>query len=666
MESDVSLRNGSALLLGMRGSGKTRILAAFLKEDPQESNLFQMKTVRAVAHCKAEVVSDNDFVRITDDYYSDILIATLPQPINTSATPFTQAETKGGLNNLAYSSSLSQKETMRQAPAVKVDISGREDTVCVHHAMKRLYLRKMLAGGKKMDLTDKELLDVTITEGQPMFHEVLPVFIQNTKFVILIVKLNEPLDKYLQVEYYVRGKRIGGPFNSRFTHLDMLYHCMRAIRSTCDHNTNPKIAIVGTHKDDCPQESREIKEKQLRSIIPREMEVNFVTQGKSMLLAIDAKNLGNEDADVISVLRRKVTEKVQEVESDKISLQYFPLEMAFQRIAKEQQKSVMSKEECFKVATSYNFTRTSFEAALKYLHGLKLIFYYEKVLPNVVFTDAQAILDIITELVVHNLSLQDRSIDTRDLFGPQKKFVRCGIVTAQILETLSSYYVPKLFMKEQLILLFKHLRIMVEVGKGEYLMPCLLKKQDIPRLMAKVSSLGVPALLFYFGKDGPKLGVYFFLLASLITEANWKFFEEDGYPMQVSCNQAQFALPGKFPGCVTITDPFSSYFHVVIELETPEGASTDGIHQIYKEVCPLIHEKILIGIQNASKVLDYDNSIEIAFPCTMHNSLHPATISGNRTHLICTSNTKSISEVTEQHKLWFSRKGISRDVYQIL
>ena len=33
-EGEVLLRNGSALLLGVGGSGKTHVLAAFLKEDP--------------------------------------------------------------------------------------------------------------------------------------------------------------------------------------------------------------------------------------------------------------------------------------------------------------------------------------------------------------------------------------------------------------------------------------------------------------------------------------------------------------------------------------------------------------------------------------------------------------------------------------------------------
>ena len=46
---------------------------------------------------------------------------------------------------------------------------------------------------KKSDLNDKDVLNIDDTGGQPMFHEVLPVFIQNTMLGMLIVKLNEPL-----------------------------------------------------------------------------------------------------------------------------------------------------------------------------------------------------------------------------------------------------------------------------------------------------------------------------------------------------------------------------------------------------------------------------------------------------------------------------------------
>ena len=668
-EGEVLLRNGSALLLGVGGSGKTHVLAAFLKEDPpsiRESTPCAKKPVRTIVHCKAGV-SDNHFVRITDDHYSDMLVTTaLPQSTDSVAVSESsaQAEAKDDLNSLASSSSPSQKETTRQpSSAIKVDASQREETWCVRRAMKRQYLSRMQAGAKKKtNLNNEELLDIDDTGGQPMFLEVLPVFVKNTMLGMLIVKLNEPLDSFPKIEFYTRGERIGEPFNSPFTHLDTFCHCMRVLRSTCDRNTCPKIAIVGTHKDlahECPQESIEMKEKKLRSIIPQEMEDNIIVDGESLLLAVNVKTPENEDEKVISILRKKTIAELRKLKPKKIPLRYIPLEMAFQRIAKEQRKSVMSIEECFEVAATYNFTRESFEAALKYLHGLKLIFYYEEVLPNVVFIDSQAILDKITELVVHSLSLQAKS--SGKLLGALKKFVKCGIVTAEILKEFSSHYVPKLFMKEQLILVLKHLRIMAEVGKGEYLMPCLLRKRGIPCLVAGASSLVFPALLFYFGRDGPKLGVYCFLLASLITEAKWELLEEDGYPVQVSRNSAQFTVPGKNPGCITITDSFSSYLHVNIDF--PASVSRERAQEICEEVCPTIRETVLTGIRKASQRLNYNDSIpSIAFPCSGHEDtpLHPATISDSGKMLTCTTHPATVcSEITEQHRLWIGTSASS-------
>jgi hypothetical protein len=139
--------------------------------------------------------------------------------------------------------------------------------------------------------------------------------------------------------------------------------------------------------------------------------------------------------------------------------------------------------------------------------------------------------------------------------------------------------------------------------------------------------------------------------------------------VQVSRNQVQFALPGKTAGCVTITDPFSSYFHVIVELEPPEGASADGIQQIYEEICPAIRETILTGIRKASQRLNYNNSIpEIAFPCncTKHDDLHPAIISENQRRLICTSSRRVYNEMTEQHKLWLGQKGTPLVMYIML
>ena len=200
------------------------------------------------------------------------------------------------------------------------------------------------------------------------------------------------------------------------------------------------------------------------------------------------------------------------------------------------------------------------------------------------------------------------------------------------------------------------------VGNGEYLMPCLLRMEDIPCPLFEPESQVVPSLLFYFGEDGPKLGVYCFLLSSLITDAKWELLMEGGKPVQLSRNRVRFTVPGT-TGCVTITDSFSTSFHV--DVTFPRNTTMTQCLQICERKCPIIRETILASIRKASRRLNYTNSIpEAAFLCTEHQatSLHPATI-GECDLLTCTTHPASVCcTMTEQHKLWLGKTGKSSSV----
>ena len=358
---------------------------------------------------------------------------------------------------------------------------------------------------------------------------------------MLIVKLNEghPL-----VEYFTNGECIGKPFKSPFTHLQTFRHCMRVLQSTCERGKCPKIAFIGTHKDlekDCPSEDRKEKNRKLISIVPPQMKDSVIScTSESLLFAINAICPGDDDQSVLMKLRKLLLSELLKVPRVRIPLRYFGLEMAFQRLAKYQKKAILSKEECFKEATTFHFTRESFKDALKYLKGIKLIMYYEDILPEVVFVDAQVLLDKITELVEHSLLVQSESSHPDSQAGSVGSFEKFkhGIVTKEILSHFKSHYVSNLFLEDHLILVFKHLLIVAEVGEDEYLMPCLLKQEAIPRLLTDSASQinFVSPLFFYFGKDGPKLGVYCFLLSSLITEAKWELLIDEGCPVQLSRN----------------------------------------------------------------------------------------------------------------------------------
>ena len=660
------IRNGNTFFLGPGGSGKTHTLHSLLEEDPpviRDSTACAKKPIRAVAQFKVGVRGTARFIRITDDQYSEMLANSAE---HFSAVPTIVAPTEASQtldSKVVASLSLSSKVQVPESPSspgaerVAKESSAQNQPPVAEFGLRRELQCLMQARSKTSELLDdKDLMDVKDSGGQPMFHEVLPVFVTNTMFGILTVKLNESLDSHPLVEYYISGRRIGEPFKSPFTHLQTFRHCLRVLQSTCDPDACPKIVFVGTHKDlehECPDEDRKEKNRKLQSIIPPEMKDNIIYNGESLLFPINAKIPGNDDRKVMGDLRQLMIWKLQQLPKKRIPLRYFSLENAFQRLAKYQRKAILSIDECLKEATAYHFTRESLDDVLQYLHSLKLIMYYKNILPDVVFIDAQVLLDKITELVEYSIELRAKPRSQAVAAGSLEKFKTCGIVTTEILSQFTSGYVPGLFEEKHLILVFKKLLIVAEIGKGKFLMPCLLEEEKVQILFSSVA----PALFFYFGRNGPKLGVYCFLLASLITEAKWELLVEDNCPVQLSRNRVRFAVPGNNPGCITITDSFSTFFHVSIEF--PDTVTREKATEICEKVCPTIRETILTHIRKASHRLNYNNSIpEAAFLCSKHDDAippHPARIS-NTGLLTCTTHPKSIfSDLTDQHKIWFGK-----------
>ena len=666
------IRNGNTFFLGPGGSGKTHTLHFLLEEDPpviRDSTACAKKPIRAVAQFKVGVRGTARFIRITDDQYSEMLANSAEYfsavPKSVALTEASQPLSSEKAVMLPLSSTVQIAETpSKSSSPTEIEKVPKQSSVenqlpVAEFGLRRELQCRMQAKSRTLELLDdKDLMDVKDSGGQPMFHEVLPVFVTNTMFGILTVKLNESLDSRPLVEYYISGRRIGEPFKSPFTHLQTFRHCLRVLQSTCDPDTCPKIVFVGTHKDlehECPHEDRKEKNRKLQSIIPPEMKDNIIYNGESLLFAINAKIPGNDDRKLMGNLRQRMIKELQKIPKKKIPLRYFSLENAFQRLAKYQRRAVLSIDECLKEATAYHFTRESLDDVLQYLHNLKLIMYYKDILPDVVFIDAQVLLDKITELVEYSIELRAKSKSHAVVAGSLEKFKTCGIVTTEILSQFTSGYVQGLFEEKHLILVFKKLLIVAEIGKGKFLMPCLLEEENVQILSDSV----VPPLLFYFGRNGPKLGVYCFLLASLITEAKWELLMEDNSPVQLSRNRVRFAIPGNNPGCITITDSFSTFFHVSIEFPDVDEISETKALEICEDVCPIIRETILTHIRKASHRLNYNNSIpEAAFFCSKHDETtppHPATIS-KRELLTCTICPRSVCcRMTKKHALWLGK-----------
>ena len=667
----VEARDIKALILGAAGTGKSHTIALIMDEDPptvRRSTPCATRPVRAVSRTRAEK-RGNKFVRITHDQLAQT-IADTSTMLPSKPSPSVNAKTPAGSSSTSTVAGISKPQTGHPEHTIPSSIT-HETPSSVSTSAKDELLRRIEmsphAYAKKAFKRDRiSLID---TGGQPQFHEVLPIFMRDTSATMFAIRLDASLSDHPLIEYFDdNGKRVGIPYYSAYTNEQILRHCMRVMQSQASQSEEglcPNAIFIGTHKDledQCP-ETREEKNQKIRDMLLPAVHDDVIYCGerlKELIFPLNAKRPGPQEREFAAEIRRVIVER-SHVKPKQIPLRWYALEHALEKRMLELGRGVLSKAEGFAVAQKFHFDEESFEEALKYLNNLNILFYYKDVLPDIIFCDSQVLLDKITELVEHIHRLKTDPSQHKAVEGKLLRFRDQGIVTLELLSKpeFSKHYVPGLFGPVQLLKLFTKLLIVSQITDKEYLMPCLLPVTEDPTLLSPSSS--VPSLLFYF-PHSPPVGVFCGLAAYLLSRAKWKllFDASSQCPAKVDRNTIEFEVPGDRPGRITITDSFSTYFQVSIQL--PAAIASE----LSPEVCPQIQETILAGLRSASRNLNYNNSVpQDAFFCSGDHitstdapvpHMHVATVESNRRWMTCTVNRAEVcSRLTEQHLVWFPR-----------
>ena len=683
----VEARDIKALIFGAAGTGKTHTIALLMDEEPPVKHRSTPCATRPIRVDKIEE-EGGKWVRVTRDQLSQTVADTstmLPRKPSTAKKAMSSATSsstqipvktsklkavfKKMKERIKGSSAASIPPEKMSTPTTKpctvstshekvssVSTSSAEDEL-----LRRIEMSPYGRRAKKAFKRDRiTLID---TGGQPQFHEVLPMFMRDTSASMFTIKLDDSLDDHPLIEYYDDSGHLVGSYRSPFTNQQILMRCMRVIQSQASQSQEglcPTPIFVGTHKDleqQCESESREDKNRKIHDMLPPAVQDSAIycdERLKELIFAVNAKTPGPQEKKIAAELRRVIVERSR-VKPKQIPLRWHALELALQKLMLELGRGVLRKAECLDVARKFHFTDESFEEALTYLHNLNILFYYKDVLPDVVFCDPQVLLDKVTELVEYSYRLQTAACRCIAAEGKLRKFRDQGIVTLEFLreKELGKHYVQGLFSSVELLKLFKKLLIVSPITEEEYLMPCLLQVTDDPTVLPPSSS--VPSLLFYF-PHSPLLGVFCALVAYLLSQAKWKllFDASSRSPVKVDRNTVQFEVPGDLPGKITLSDSFSTYFQVSIQL--PEKAPRD----LCSTLCPQIHKTITAGLHKASSALHYNNSVpKFAFLCIEHSAsdtatAHASVVDSTRQLMTCTLNPDKVcSTLTEEHLVWF-------------
>ena len=504
--------------------------------------------------------------------------------------------------------------------------------------------------------------------GQPQFHEVLPIFLRRMSLILFVFKLSEDFTSRPMIEYYEEGKALGTPYESDLTTEQLIKQGLQSLhshRSSKDTNKDgdaPQIVMIGTHKDEEEKssESRETKNQKLRDmLLPTfEKEIIYYQPGTDQVLfPMNAKCPGKEEEDMAQAIVSRFSIGNR---SDKrqLPLQWLGFEIMLEEITQRLERGILSRSECLEVAHRLHLDESALDAALIYLDELSLVFYYPEILPEVVFTNPQVLLDKISELVkVHHDKLMRFSGED------WQKFFCHALVTVEFLQqkVFKKHYVSGLFEPEQLAILYQKLLIFADFSdEGKYFVPSLLRmlsSKEVADQRISLDSLVAP-LVLHFPDGPPRRGIFCALVSFLTSLENhspspWKLKKptRSVTPTCLYRNCIQFSVPDFKKACsITLIDTLL-HFEVHFHLNSQEAAS---------KFCPVIKQAVSAGLRKANIILGYTNStpsFALLCPCE-EGDPHPATIGEGS--WICSLDEDIGDELTPNQLLWLKEETTSK------
>ena len=499
--------------------------------------------------------------------------------------------------------------------------------------------------------------------GQPQFHEVLPIFLRKMSIYAFVFKLPDDLSSYPPVEYFEKGRKVGRSYKSKHTTEQLFRHLLQSVhthRSKGDKDKiKARILLIGTHRDQLDS-FKLIEEKNQRFseiLLPefKEYVQYYDIATEQLVFPMNAKCPGNAEKAMAGKIRSVVTKDCLPEPND-LPLQWLGLEIMLEEITRCLGRELLTKSECLYIASKLHFDESTLEAALVYLDELSLIFYYPEILPELVFTNPQVLLDKISELVkVHfDLMHETESFHSCTAGDMWQEFYHYALVTVDFLSQpqFEKYYVPGVFEPNHFVVLCKKLLIFATFADNKLFVPCLLQMLDdatVSELRESFQSAAAP-LVLKFPHGGPRLGL-FCALMSFLTSPDLK-----PSPWTLKMKRNSISPSCLFHNCVQLVMTHTSCTIMLIDAFTHFEIHVLATKKICQDECPKIYQAILAGYQKAALTLQCTNSKpKLAFLCPCGSGEIHLANTGDK-YWTCSLKYGVGGDISASHRIWFEEE----------
>ena len=348
---------------------------------------------------------------------------------------------------------------------------------------------------KSEDLHKATWINVLDSGGQPQFADVSRAFVRGNTMNIICTKLTEDLSDKPQFSYSLNGKLLSQPSQLQMTNLQLIEHFVRSIVASKNavvmkgNKRLPLFMIVGTYYDKMKgskQKKLQLlheKNEQLLSTLHefRDHFIFYKNNPTELIFPVD--NLCWWNRKKISLFfRQRIMSYQRHIGiTVPIPVRYYMFEMRLTEEASQEEHGMISLDSCCSIGVNLAMDRSDVLKSITYLHSMALFLFFPKVLPNVIFTNPQYLLDMLSALIRFCFveSLEDILPANKCLEGnAQQIFREDGVFDSSLLSKLCLPFVAPLFSEESFLKLLQYLRIIAPLSSSEtqtrYFMPVVL------------------------------------------------------------------------------------------------------------------------------------------------------------------------------------------------
>ena len=366
-----------------------------------------------------------------------------------------------------------------------------------------------LASRKKSEQLHKatwiHLLD---SGGQPQFADISRAFLRGNVVNIIVTKLTEGLSDKPCFFYSLNGKILNQPTELQMTNLQLIEHFVRSLAASKNTivaegkkaiTSKPRFVIVGTYLDQTKsmfkkqvvKESLDEKNAQLLSTLAdfRDYLIFYNDTSNELIFPVDNLCRFNRKK-ISSTIRQRIMSQENVGITVPIPVRWYMFEINTKDEASKEDHGIISLKSCYDIGVKLGMERSEVENCVSYLDSLTLFLSFRKVLPNVIFTNPQYLLDTLSAFVRFSFvdSVSDILPNSSSALRHVQRVLReDGVFEEFLLDELSLTFVPSVFTKEDLLKLLEYLNIIAPLTTSDsvkryfipiVLPPCQMTEED--------------------------------------------------------------------------------------------------------------------------------------------------------------------------------------------